>query len=51
MQNKNENKKKAFLNEGYFVYQDLFDLEFIKNILKNIDDAKDTLKYFDNKNH
>tara|TARA_B110000037_G_C17107566_1_gene500493 strand:+ start:1155 stop:1910 length:756 start_codon:yes stop_codon:yes gene_type:complete len=51
MQNKDENKKKAFLNEGYFVYQDLFDLEFIKNILKNIDDAKDTLKYFDNKNH
>jgi len=51
MQIENVNQKKLFLNEGYFVCKKIFNINFVKKILEDIHNAKDTVKYFDNKNN
>ena len=44
-------QKKLFFDEGYFVCKKLVDENFIKKILDEIGNSKDTVKYFDNENN
>ena len=44
----NKNLKKKFLNEGFFKRKGVFDKKFILDVISDIDNAKNTIKYFDN---
>ena len=44
-------QKELFLKDGYFVCENIFDINFVQKILEDIDKAKNTVKYFDNKNN
>jgi ectoine hydroxylase-related dioxygenase (phytanoyl-CoA dioxygenase family) len=43
--------KKTFLKKGYFICNNVFNKKFIKKILQDIDNAKNTIKYLDNNNN
>ncbi len=40
--------KKKFSDEGFFTYKNAFNEKFILNVIKDINNATDTIKYFDN---
>ena len=40
--------KKNFSDEGFFTYKGAFNEKFILNVIKDINNATDTIKYFDN---
>ena len=44
----NKDLKKKFLNEGFFKCKGVFDKKFILDVISDIDNAKNTIKYFDN---
>lgn len=44
----NKDLKKRILNEGFFTCKDIFDKKFISDVISEIDNAKNTIKYFDN---
>ena len=44
-------QKELFLKDGYFVCENIFDISFVQKILEDIDKAKNTVKYFDNKDN
>ena len=43
--------KKKFDEDGYFICQNFFEKNFIIQLAKEIDNSKDTKKYFDNLNN
>lgn len=43
--------KKTFLKKGYFICNNVFNKKFIKKILQDIDNAKNTIKYLDSNNN
>ena len=47
----NTDLKKSFLNNGFFIFKNAFDNNFIQKILEDVDKAKNTIKYFDNQNN
>jgi 2-aminoethylphosphonate dioxygenase len=44
----NKDLKKKISTEGFFTYKNAFDKKFISNVINDIDNAKGTIKYFDN---
>ena len=43
--------KKKFSADGFFIYKNLVDKNFVKKILKEIKNAKNVDKYYDRKNN
>ena len=44
------NYKQKFDNDGYFIFKDFVKKDFISQIIHEIDNSQDTIKYFDNLN-
>ena len=44
----NKDLKKKISTEGFFTYKNAFDKKFISDVINDIDNAKGTIKYFDN---
>lgn len=50
MTNKFLKLKKRFNSDGYFVLKNFIDGNFVLNLIKEINNSQDTIKYFDNSN-
>ena len=51
MKNYSNKLKNEFQNKGYFVVPNIVDKDLIFKLINEIEESKNTIKYFDNKNN